>query len=106
MTEQLLNRAQVRAIREEMGRKGMSQCVRADAELRSAQRDIPPHQPIDAAGREAAAAIVEEERRAGASTRRALGLRPWALDGKRCRAVFQPCAYSLSRAAIKRHEAF
>src|SRR5687768_11489356 len=62
VAEQLLNRAQVRAVRKQMGRKGMSQRVRADTELRAAQRNVPPHQSIDAAGRQAAAAIVEEER--------------------------------------------
>ena len=47
---------------EQVGRKRVPQRVRADAEPRAARGHVASHQPIDAARRQASAAVVEEQR--------------------------------------------
>src|SRR5213593_3578393 len=64
VAEELLDRPQVRARAEEMGREGVAERVRRRLRDRSAREDVALHQPGDAAARQAAAAGVAEDRAA------------------------------------------
>ena len=62
MAEQLLDRAQVGAALQQMGRERVAQRVGADAHARAALRDVAPQQAIDAAAGQPRAAVVDEQR--------------------------------------------
>ena len=75
VAEQLLDRAQVGAALQQMGRERVAQRVRADAHARAALRDVAPQQAIDAAAGQPRPAIVDEERIRGLDGSEVLGLR-------------------------------
>ena len=60
VSEQLLNRTQIRPCLQQVRRERMSQRMRADAESRAARRDVTRDQALDAATRQARAAEVDE----------------------------------------------
>src|SRR5947208_872662 len=90
----------------------MPQRMRADAHARAAGRDVAAHQPVDAADGQTSAAIVQEERAAGAgwagpAGRSVLPFQPFPpfLPTKDLLAILQIFPNRRRRARIERHDA-
>jgi len=105
VAEQLLNRAQVGAALQQVGRERVTQRMRADARTGTACSDIAPNKAIDTAGRQTSAPIVDKQRLAAVGPAGTPPNLPFPSSYERG-TIVEVAANRLRRAAVERDDAF